>query len=116
VPDFPNFVTLNSPYSYSGLSYFMTIEVQMRHLERLFGELDRGGADTFEISAGANAEFLARMLERMDDTVFNRGSCETSRSYYFTNEGDAVILRPTSSRAARKAVEHVPLSDYDFAT
>ena len=116
VPDFPNFVTLNSPYSYSGLSYFMTIEVQMRHLERLFGELDRRGADTFEIGAEANAEFLARMLERMDDTVFNRGSCETSRSYYFTNEGDAVILRPTSSRSARKAVEHFPLSDYEFAT
>ena len=50
VPQFPNFITLNSPYSYSGLSYFMTIEVQMRHLERLFGELGSRDADTFEIS------------------------------------------------------------------
>ena len=49
VPGFPNFLTLNSPYSYSGLSYFMTIEVQMRHLERLFGELRRRRATTFEI-------------------------------------------------------------------
>ena len=115
VPDFPNFVTLNSPYSYSGLSYFMTIEVQMRHLERVFGELDRRAAQTFEINGRANAEFLRRMLARMDDTVFNRGSCATSRSYYFTNEGDAVILRPTSSRAARRAVDSFPLSDYTFA-
>jgi cation diffusion facilitator CzcD-associated flavoprotein CzcO len=115
VPEFPNFVTLNSPYSYSGLSYFMTIEVQMRHLERLFGELDRRRADTFEISTEASAAFHAQMLERMDDTVFNRGSCATSRSYYFTNEGDAVILRPTSSRAARKAVEQFSLTDYDFS-
>ena len=108
VPQFPNFVTLNSPYSYSGLSYFMTIEVQMRHLERLFGELRDRDATTFEISERANAEFLAQMLERMDDTVFNLGACATSRSYYFTNEGDAVILRPTSSGHARKAVERFP--------
>ena len=48
------------------------------------------------------------MLARMDDTVFNLGSCATSRSYYYTNEGDAVILRPTSSKSARKAVESLP--------
>ncbi len=41
-------------------------------------------------------------------------ACETSRSYYFTNEGDAVILRPTSTRSARRAVETFPLSDYAF--
>ncbi len=115
VPQFPNFITLNSPYSYSGLSYFMTIEVQMCHLERVFGELQNRGADTFEISERANAEFLERMLERMDDTVFNLGACSTSRSYYFTNEGDAVILRPTSSRTAHKAAESFPISDYEFA-
>jgi cation diffusion facilitator CzcD-associated flavoprotein CzcO len=115
VPEFPNFITLNSPYSYSGLSYFMTIEVQMRHLERVFGTLADRGASTFEISQRANDEFLARMLDRMDDTVFNLGSCATSRSYYYTNEGDAVILRPTSSRSARKAVESFPITDYHFA-
>src|SRR6478752_1631454 len=114
VPQFPNFITLNSPYSYSGLSYFMTIEVQMRHLERLFGSLDGSGARTFEISERANDEFLARVLARMDDTVFNLGSCATSRSYYYTNEGDAVILRPTSSKSARKAVESFPIGDYQF--
>ena len=36
VPKFPNFLSLNSPYSYSGLSYFTTIETQMAHMERLF--------------------------------------------------------------------------------
>ena len=115
VPQFPNFITLNSPYSYSGLSYFMTIEVQMRHLERLFGSLRSSGASTFEISQRANDEFRDRMLARMDDTVFNLGSCATSRSYYYTNEGDAVILRPTSSRSARRAVESFPMGDYEFA-
>ncbi len=115
IPGFPNFVSLNSPYSYSGLSYFMTIEVQMRHLERIYGELRSRGAETFEVSAKADAEFLEHMLERMDDTVFNQGSCSTARSYYYTNEGDAVLLRPTSSGNARKAVEAFPIEDYSFA-
>jgi cation diffusion facilitator CzcD-associated flavoprotein CzcO len=115
VSGFPNFITLNSPYSYSGLSYFMTIEAQMRHLERLFGELRQRGVDTFEISERADQEFLAHMLERMDDTVFIQGSCGTARSYYFTNEGDAVLLRPTSSANAQRAGAHFPLEDYAYA-
>ena len=58
---------------------------------------------------------MMRMLERMDDTVFVRGSCATARSYYYTNEGDAVLLRPTSSADARRAVERFPLEDYTYA-
>ncbi|MCW2786092.1 MAG: NAD(P)/FAD-dependent oxidoreductase [Marmoricola sp.] len=115
VPGFPNFISLNSPYSYSGLSYFMTIEVQMRHLERVFGALRDQDASTFEVTPQADAEFLEQMLERMDDTVFAQGSCGTARSYYYTNEGDAVLLRPTSSGSARKAVESFPLEDYTFS-
>jgi cation diffusion facilitator CzcD-associated flavoprotein CzcO len=112
VPGFPNFISLNSPYSYSGLSYFMTIEVQMRHIERLFTALAERKAETFEVSESADREFLNQMLERMDDTVFLQGSCSTARSYYYTNEGDAVLLRPTSSGSARKAAETFPLEDY----
>lgn len=115
VAGFPNFISLNSPYSYSGLSYFMTIEVQMRHIERLFGALQERDAETFEVTARADAEFLDHMLERMDDTVFNQGSCGTARSYYYTSEGDAVLLRPTSSGNARKAVETFSLDEYAFA-
>jgi cation diffusion facilitator CzcD-associated flavoprotein CzcO len=115
VSGFPNFVSLNSPYSYSGLSYFTTIESQMRHVERLFGELQRRGARTFEISEAADREFLEHMLERMEDTVFLQGSCATARSYYYTNEGDAVLLRPTSTSNARRAAEHFPLEDYAFS-
>ena len=115
VSGFPNFVSLNSPYSYSGLSYFTTIESQMRHLERLFGEVRRRGARTFEVSERADEEFLAHMLERMDDTVFLQGSCATARSYYYTNEGDAVLLRPTSTANARRAAEEFPLEDYEYA-
>ena len=99
VPGFPNFISLNSPYSLLG--------AELLH--------DHRGADAAPRAALRRArptrrrhlrgqrprptrEFLDQMLERMDDTVFTQGSCATARSYYYTNEGDAVLLRPTSSR------------------
>ena len=100
VPYFPNFLTLASPYSYSGLSYFTTIESQMQHMDRLFGEVKRRGAETFEVTETANAEFLDRMTENLADSVFYGGSCQTARSYYFNQHGEAAILRPTSTRNA----------------
>jgi cation diffusion facilitator CzcD-associated flavoprotein CzcO len=115
VPYFPNYITLSSPYSYSGLSYFTTIESQMRHLARLFGELRRRGATTFEVSEQANAEFLDRMRGRLGDSVFNLGSCSTARSYYFNQHGEAAILRPTSTINAFREADRFPLDDYAYA-
>ena len=43
VPYFPNFLTMASPYAWVGLSWFNTVEYQMRHMNRLFGELQRRG-------------------------------------------------------------------------
>ena len=61
VPYFPNFLTMASPYAWVGLSWFNTVEYQMRHMNRLFGELQRRGARTFEVTEQANARFLDRM-------------------------------------------------------
>jgi cation diffusion facilitator CzcD-associated flavoprotein CzcO len=115
VPSFPNYITLSSPYSYSGLSYFTTIESQMRHIKRLFGELRRRGATTFEVSERANADFLDRMRDRLGDSVFYQGSCSTARSYYFNQHGEAAILRPTSTVNAFREADRFPLEDYAYA-
>ncbi|MDI9917426.1 NAD(P)/FAD-dependent oxidoreductase [Rhodococcus sp. IEGM 1379] len=115
VPHFPNFLTLASPYSYSGLSYFTTIESQMQHMERLFGEVKRRGAETFEVTEAANAEFLDRMTENLADSVFYGGSCQTARSYYFNQHGEAAILRPTSTRNAFVEAKRFPLEDYSIS-
>jgi cation diffusion facilitator CzcD-associated flavoprotein CzcO len=115
VPRFPNFLTLASPYSYSGLSYFTTIESQMRHIRRLLEEVRRRGASTFEVTEEANAEFLDRMTERLGDSVFHLGSCATSNSYYFNPHGEAVILRPTSTINAFREANSFPLDDYAYA-
>ncbi|WP_280346231.1 flavin-containing monooxygenase [Nocardia neocaledoniensis] len=114
VPKFPNFLSLNSPYSYSGLSYFTTIEAQMKHMGRLFTELFRRGEQTFEVTERANAEFLDRVTDKLGSSVFYGGDCSTSRSYYFNQHGEAALLRPTSTLNAHREAVGFPLDDYTY--
>ncbi|GAA3806734.1 NAD(P)/FAD-dependent oxidoreductase [Nocardioides panacisoli] len=114
VPKFPNFLSLNSPYSYSGLSYFTTIETQMAHMDRLFRAMRKADADVFEVSERANQEFLDRMTELLGNSVFNAGSCATARSYYFNQHGEATLLRPTSTISAHREAVRFPIGDYRF--
>lgn len=114
VPKFPNFMSLNSPYSYSGLSYFTTIETQMAHMERLLSEMGRRGADVFEVNEQAYDDFLVRMRGLLDTSVFNAGQCATARSYYFNQHGEATLLRPTSTLNAHREAVRFPLEDYRY--
>ncbi|MDT5322035.1 MAG: hypothetical protein QOD88_4557, partial [Mycobacterium sp.] len=104
-----------SPYAFSGLSFFNTMEYQMRHMDRLLGEVKRRGATTFEVTEEANARFLDRMTKHLDSSVFYAGDCATSRSYYFNHSGEATLLRPTSVRDAVRDGSRFPLSDYAIA-
>jgi cation diffusion facilitator CzcD-associated flavoprotein CzcO len=115
VPSFPNYLTLASPYSYSGLSYFTTIETQMRHIARLFGEIARRDVQTFEVTPAANEEFLDRVTGKLDDSVFYAGDCAASRSYYFNQHGEAAILRPTSTINALREASRFPLEAYAYS-
>jgi len=115
VPGFPNFISLNSPYSYSGLSYFLTIECQMKHMDRLFTAMKARGSDVFEISQEANDRFLDQMTAKVGNTVFALGQCETANSYYFNQHGEATLLRPTSTIAAHREAVRFPLEDYIYA-
>jgi cation diffusion facilitator CzcD-associated flavoprotein CzcO len=115
IPYFPNFLSLASPYAFSGLSFFNTMEYQMRHMDRLFTELQRRGGSTFEITEDANTRFLDRMTELLEDSVFYAGDCASSRSYYFNHSGEATLLRPTSTHNAVSEASEFPLSDYQMA-
>ena len=115
VPGFPNLLSLASPYSYSGLSFFTTIEGQMKHMDRLLTEVRRRGARTFEVTDPANEEFLGWVTERLGDSVFALGSCATARSYYFNQHGEAALLRPSSTVSTHRAAAAFPLEDYAYA-
>lgn len=112
VPHFPNFLTMASPYAWVGLSWFNTVEYQMRHMDRLLRELQRRKARTFEVTEQANARFLDHMTELLNDSVFHLGSCASSRSYWFNHSGEAPLFRPTSVGAAVKEQHRFPLTDY----
>jgi cation diffusion facilitator CzcD-associated flavoprotein CzcO len=111
VPYFPNLLSLASPYASSGLSFFSTMEYQMRHISRLFGEVRRRGATTFEVTEEAHSQFGSRMDKMRDNTVLGRGNCASSRSYYFSPTGET-LLRPASTYQTMTEQSRFALSDY----
>ena len=115
VPYFPNYLSLASPYAFLGLNFFNTMEYQMRHMERLFGELKRRNGTVFEVTEEANTRYLDRMTELLGDSLFTLGNCASARSYYFNPSGEATLLRPMSTRNAIKEASGLPLSDYRIA-
>jgi cation diffusion facilitator CzcD-associated flavoprotein CzcO len=115
MPYFPNYLSLASPFAFLGLNFFNTMEYQMRHMERLFGELKRRGATTFEVTEDANTAYRDRMTELLGDSLWTIGNCATSRSYYFNPQGEPTLLRPMSTKNAVKEASEYPLSDYQIA-
>lgn len=115
IPKFPNLLALNGPYSYSGLSYFTTIEGQMKHIARLFSELRRRGETTFEVTEQANAQFLDQVTDSLGSSVFYRGDCGGARSYYFNQHGEAALLRPNSTTGTLRAMGSFPLDAYTYS-
>ena len=90
------------------------MEYQMRHMNRLFGEVRRRNATTFEITEEANAHFRDRMSKLQHNTVFYRGDCASSRSYYYSPHGET-YLRATSTHTTVSEQTRFPLSDYAIA-
>jgi cation diffusion facilitator CzcD-associated flavoprotein CzcO len=112
MPYFPNYLSLASPFAFLGLNFFNTMEYQMRLMERLFAEVRRQGADTFEVTEEANARYLDRMTELLGDSLWILGNCATSRSYYFNPSGEPSLLRPMATSTAIEEASNFPLSDY----
>ena len=114
IPYFPNLLSLAGPYASSGLSFFNTVEYQMRHMDRLFGEVRRRNGTIFEVTEEANAGFRDRMTKLLGKTVFGRGDCARSRSYYFSPSGETLV-RPASTHKTNSENDRFPLSDYVIA-
>jgi hypothetical protein len=103
------------PLLLRGLSYFTTIECQMKHMDRLFTTMRKRGATVFEVTQGANDEFLERMTAKVGNSVFALGQCATANSYYFNQHGEATLLRPSSTLSAYREATSFRLDDYSYA-
>lgn len=115
MPYFPNYLSLASPYAFLGLNFFNTMEYQMRLMDRLFTEVKRRGATTFEVTEEANTAFLDRMTELLGGSLFTIGNCASANSYYFNPAGEPTLLRPSSTETAVREASAFPLSDYRIA-
>ena len=115
MPYFPNYLSLASPYAFLGLNFFNTMEYQMRLMDRLFGEVQRRGATTFEVTEEANTRYLDRMTDLLGDTLFTLGNCAGARSYYYNPAGEPTLLRPTTTAKAIKEASTFPLTDYTIS-
>jgi cation diffusion facilitator CzcD-associated flavoprotein CzcO len=115
MPYFPNYLSLASPYAFIGLNFFNTMEYQMRLMDRLFSEVKRRGATTFEVTEEANTAFLDRMTELLGESLFTIGNCASAHSYYFNPAGEPTLLRPTSTETAVEDASTFPLTDYQIA-
>ncbi len=87
----------------------------MRHMDRLFGELRRREATTFEVTEQANTRFRERMAAKLGKTVFRQGDCARSRSYYFSPPTGETLVRPASTNETNRENDNFPLTDYAFA-
>ncbi|GJF12030.1 pyridine nucleotide-disulfide oxidoreductase [Mycolicibacterium cyprinidarum] len=114
VPLFPNYLSLASPYGFLGLNFFNNMEHQMRHMDRLLGEVKRRGATTFEVTEEANTRDLDHMTELLGGSLFTNGNCASARSYYFNPSGEATLLRPMLRRTAIREASNFPITDYQI--
>ncbi len=114
VPGFPNLFLYMGPYSNAGVSYFLMLDTQSKHLERCLREARRRGANHVEVKAAAHARDFAKVLRRRESTVFFGGGCAGSNSYYYDARGDTPGLRPVTGFEHWIASRTFDLGDYDF--
>lgn len=115
VHGYPNLHYLPAPYTYSGLSYFFTIEAQMAHVSRLVRHMRREGVEVFEARAEAEEAYVDRMRAAAKSSIFVSGDCGTSNSYYFNEHGEAAIARLAPTAAAGIRARTFDLNDYAYA-
>lgn len=115
LPGFPNLFYLPGPYAYNGLSFFNTIEGQMKHMSRCLHEMRRRGANSFEATQEANDAFVDEMKQHLQSSVFLNGNCTSANSYYFNPHGEPTLLRPTSTAGGLQRSATYPLSNYLFS-
>lgn len=115
LPGFPNLFYLPGPYAYNGLSFFNTIEGQMKHMSRCLNEMRQRGAHSFEATQEANDAFVSEMKQHLRSSVFLNGNCASANSYYFNPHGEPTLLRPTSTPSGLRRAAQYPLTSYRFS-
>ncbi|MBJ7347239.1 MAG: NAD(P)/FAD-dependent oxidoreductase [Thermoleophilaceae bacterium] len=116
MPGLPNHFMIFGPYGWTGSSWHVLVETASRHIVRVITEAHRRGATEVEVRPEAADNWTDFVRSRMDDSLWFRGNCSSSNSYYFDHHGDVPFLRPTSGHQAHEASKTFPLDDYAYVT
>ena len=114
MPGLPNHFMIFGPYGWTGASWHVLVQTASTHIARVLDEAYRRGATFVEVSEQATDRYHAKVLERMEGSVWFSNACEGANSYYFDHHGDVPYVRPSSGREAMRAARGFPLSDYRY--
>jgi cation diffusion facilitator CzcD-associated flavoprotein CzcO len=114
VKGFPNLWFIVGPYSFTGGTWFKTIDYQVKHALRVIGEARRRGATEAVIRPEKHDASFRRTLRRQRNTVFFNNDCSGSNSYYFDERGDAPAVRPATTFEAAWRANHFDVDDYHY--
>lgn len=114
MPGLPNHFMIFGPYGWTGSSWHVLVETASRHIVRVISEAHRRSATEVEVRPEAVDRWTDFVRKRMDDSLWFRGNCSSSNSYYFDHHGDVPFLRPTSGHQAQEASKTFPLDDYAY--
>ncbi len=115
IPGFPNLFNLHAPYSFTGVSFFYTIEVHMKRIERVIREMRKRNAASIEVKPEARDKFVAGMKRVAKGTVIVSGNCSTSHTYYLDSHGEVTLARLEPTALAFWRAGHFSLDDYRYS-
>jgi cation diffusion facilitator CzcD-associated flavoprotein CzcO len=112
VPGFPNMFFLAGPNTGIGhTSLVVMIEAQVRYLLGCLDELDRRGANSFEVRPDAYAAYNAELQQRMARTVWTTGGCA---SWYLDDKGRNPTLWPDFTFNFIRRTRRFDSGSYEF--
>jgi cation diffusion facilitator CzcD-associated flavoprotein CzcO len=116
LPQLPNTFMIFGPYSWTGSSWHVMVEMQSHHAVRVITEARRRGATRAAVTPEANARFLSFVRRRSQNSLLYTNNCATANTYYFDHHGDFSLLRPTTAIEAWWSSRRFSLDDYAYET
>ena len=113
VAGFPNLALLSGPNTGTGsTSQVYMIESQVHYVLEMMRTMRRNGATEVEVSPDAQDAYNAWLQERMQDTVWLRGGCD---SWYLDANGVNRTLYPGLSSAFRRSLREFRVAEHVLA-
>jgi cation diffusion facilitator CzcD-associated flavoprotein CzcO len=114
VAGFPNMFFLVGPNTGLGHnSIVFMIESQLNYLMECVQQMQRGGAEVFEVRDEVQQHFNDRIQRQLEGTVWTSGGCQ---SWYIDANGKNTTIWPGFTWPFREQTRHFSTADYELRT